>query len=132
MSEENVEVVRQLSEHWERGDWVTGRELFDHRCELVFSVSGFPDPGLYRYGRDSLRAWSGFVDAFDEFDAEVEEIVEAGELVVAFVRIRCRGRASGADIDARAGNIFTFREGKIVRWVLTDRSEALEAVGLSE
>jgi len=47
-------------------------------------------------------------------------------------RIRARGRASGADVDAKVGAIFTLRDAKIVRYVLTDNREALEAAGLRE
>ena len=44
-----------------------------------------------------------------------------------------RGRASGADVDFDAWLVVTFRDGKLCRdeW-FTDRSEALEAAGLSE
>jgi uncharacterized protein len=132
MSQENVEIVRELFEHWERGDWGGGRELFDDNCEVVFSTSWFPDAGAYGVGREALRAWIAFTDAFEEFRVVVEQIVEAGEHVVALVWNRGRGRVSGADVDAKVGAVFTLRDGKIVRYELTDRREALEAAGLSE
>ena len=46
--------------------------------------------------------------------------------------IQARGQASGAAVDAFTGGIFTLRGGKIIRYVLTDSREALEAVGLPE
>jgi ketosteroid isomerase-like protein len=132
MSEENVEIVRRLFEPWERGDWGGGRELFDDSCEVVFSTAWFPDAGAYGVGREALRAWIAFTDAFEEFSVEVDQIVEAGEQVIALTRIRGRGRASGADVDAEVGTVFTLRDGKIVRYELTDRRDALEAAGLQE
>jgi ketosteroid isomerase-like protein len=48
MSEENVEVVRQLFSYWGRGDWRSGAELLDPNWELVFSAGWFVDPGRYR------------------------------------------------------------------------------------
>jgi ketosteroid isomerase-like protein len=132
MSEENVEAVRQLFEHWERGNWGGGRELVDDSCEVVFSTAWFPDAGVYGVGREAMRAWIAFTEAFEEFATGVDQIVEAGEHVVALAWLRGRGRASGADVDAKVGAVFTLRGGKIVRYELTDRLEALEAAGLRE
>jgi len=129
---EDVEVVHQVFEHWERGDWGWGRDFFDDGCEVVFSTSWFPDAGAYQIGREALRAWLGFMDSFEAFAIGVDQIIDAGEHVVVLTRIQGRGRASGADVDAKVGAIFTLRDARIVRYVLTDSREALEAVGLSE
>jgi ketosteroid isomerase-like protein len=131
MSEEKVEVVRQVLEHWERHEWAAG-ELFDERCEAVFSTAWVPDPGKYHVGREALQAWITFLDSFEEFTLGVDQIVDAEESVVVLSWIRARGRASGADVDAKVGCIFTVRDGKVVRYELNDRHEALEAAGLSE
>jgi ketosteroid isomerase-like protein len=132
MSEENVEVVRQVLEHWERHEWAGGRELYDDHCEVVFSTDWLPDPGAYVIGREALGAWISFLDSFEELTIGVDRIVDAGKSVVALSWIRARGRASGAAVDAKVGCIFTVRDGKVVRYELTDRHEALEATGLLE
>jgi len=125
-------VVRQVLEHWERNEWEGGRELYDDHCEVVFSTAWLPDPDTYAIGPEALRAWVRFLDSFEESTVGVDRIVDAGESVVALSWIRARGRASGADVDAKVGCIFTVRDGKIVRYELTDRHEALEAAGRSE
>jgi ketosteroid isomerase-like protein len=62
---------------------------------------------------------------------EPEEMHETGDQVVAIVRIRARGKASGASIDTRTGMVSAFRDGKLVRWRhYSDPEEALEAAGL--
>jgi ketosteroid isomerase-like protein len=132
MSQENVEVVRQVFEHWKRGDWRWGREFFDDGCEAVFSTAWFPDAGVYQIGGEALHAWLGFMDSFETFAIGVDKLIDAGEHVVVLARIQGRGRASGADVDAKVGGIFTLLDAKIVRYVLTDDREALEAVGLRE
>jgi ketosteroid isomerase-like protein len=132
MSRENVEVVRRLIEHWEQRDWRWGTDVFDDECEAVFSASWFPEADHYRVGRDALRAWTSFTDAFESFEIRLNRIIDAGDQVVVLTRIGARGQASGADVDALTGGIFTLRGGKIVRYVLTDAREALEAVGLRE
>ena len=132
MSQENVEVVRRLIEHWELGDWRWGRDVFDDECEAVFSASWFPEADKYRIGVEALRAWTGFTDAFETFEVRLDRIIDAGDQVVAVTHIQARGQASGAAVDAFTGGIFTLRGGKIVRYVLTDSREALEAAGLRE
>jgi ketosteroid isomerase-like protein len=132
MSEENVEIARQLLELWKRGDHGGGGEFYDESCVVVFSASWFPDPGAYRIGAETLDAWAAFTDAFEQVESGVDRIVEAGELVVALTYVRGRGRASGAAVSAETAIVFTFRDGKVARVELTDRAEALEAAGLTE
>ena len=49
------------------------------------------------------------------------------------VRYRGRGRHSGVEVKDRRFEVFTFRDGHCIRKVdYRERSEALEAVGLSE
>jgi len=132
MSQDNVEVVRRLIEHWEQGDWRWGREIFDEECEAVFSASWFPEADRYRVGADALRAWTGFTEAFETFEVRLNRIIDAGDQVVALTHLQARGQASGAAVDALTGGIFALRDGKIVRYVLTDARDALEAAGLRE
>jgi ketosteroid isomerase-like protein len=132
MSQENVEIARQLLELWKRGDQGAGREFYDESCEIVFSASWFPDPGAYRIGPEALHAWTTFTDAFEQVESGVDRVVEAGKQVVALTYVRGRGRASGATVSAETAIVLTFRHGKVARVELTDRAEALEAAGLSE
>ena len=132
MSEENVEIVRQLFARWERGDWAYGGEFFDEGCEVFLSASAFPDADTYTAGPDAFSAWMRWLEAFETFATGLEQVIDAGERVVGLAWLRGRGRVSGADVNARVGTVFTIRDGRIVRYELTDRREALEAAGLSE
>ena len=65
--------------------------------------------------------------------AEPEELFEGGDQVAVFVRSRARPRGASADIEIRVGNLFTLRDGLIVRLqTFPKREEALEAAGLEE
>ena len=85
-------------------------------------------------GHDGVRAalarWEG---EWDEYEATADEFVDMGDRVVATLHFHGRGRGSGVETDARFYEVYTVRDGKIVRMdEFTERSEALEAAGLSE
>jgi ketosteroid isomerase-like protein len=85
-------------------------------------------------GHDAVRAslvrWK---EEWDDYELLPEEFEAIGDRVVAAVRVRGRGRGSGVEVDARFYDLFTIREGKIVRMdQFTQRSEALEAAGVRE
>ena len=134
MSQENVEVVRELYAGWSKGDFRVGLELFDP--ELHFAIDGAvtATPGEWR-GVDGMReAWRELLSVWEDYrTGPIEHLLESGDQVVAFNRMHGRGRHSGAEADSRLwAAVFTFREGKIARLLLTDLQGALEAVGLQE
>jgi len=126
MTNENVETVRRLFAYWERGEWQASAELFDPDFEAEFSASAFPDPGTYRGARRTLDAWMRWLEAWDEFNLELEEVIGASGKVVALNRLRGRGKVSGVAVDSGVGSIFDCDGGRIVRMVFCDRQHALE------
>jgi uncharacterized protein len=80
--------------------------------------------------RASLARWKA---EWDDYKVMPEEYVDMGDSVVVTVRLRGRGRGSGVEIDALFYDVYTLRDGKIVRMdQYTERSHALEAVELGE
>jgi ketosteroid isomerase-like protein len=68
----------------------------------------------------------------DEVHFGAEDIRDAGDDVVAFVRMRARGKGSGIEVEARIAHLWTMRDGKGVRVRVLERDAALEAAGLRE
>jgi ketosteroid isomerase-like protein len=132
MWEENVEAVREALDHWERGDWAAAAELFDPEVEVVYSATAFPDGGTYRGGRVALEAWSRWLEVWDQFSMELEDVIQADEQIVSLNRLRGRGRESGVTVDAEVGIVFDCDRGLIRRMVFCDRRAALEAAGRSD
>ena len=65
-------------------------------------------------------------------DFEVEKLLDAGEHVVANIREREVGKASGAPVEARHTAVWTLADGKVTRLQVFDAGQqALTAVGLS-
>src|SRR5262245_36881036 len=113
MSQENVEVVRHTCAAWERGDWAASAASFARDLEVVYSSGAFPDAGTYRGGSRALDAWSRWLEAWEEFSMEFVDVIDAGENIVAFNRIRGRGKESGASVEADVGVIFSCDDGII-------------------
>jgi ketosteroid isomerase-like protein len=65
-----------------------------------------------------VRRWfqDALVEAWESLNVELLEIRDEGDgRIVQELRIRGRGRASGAEVDMRAGQTATIRNGLIVR-----------------
>ena len=134
MSEENVEIVRRALEAWGRGEPKAVADLLDPDVEWSMPPN-IPDAGTYT-GRDEVvRRLEEFLEAWDDLAVTVEELVDAGDRVVALVRYSGRGRESGIEIGGMGtdAQVWTLRNGKALRVQLYGgTADALEAAGLSE
>jgi ketosteroid isomerase-like protein len=78
-----------------------------------------------------MRIRNQWVGAWEEMQAELEDLVEKGESVVATVHVVGIGKASGVQVDTRLYLHFKVRDDKIVYlYEYEERQPALEAVGL--
>jgi ketosteroid isomerase-like protein len=129
VSQENVEIIRRGFEHFA----TTGDQLWDNYSEdVVVRDHESPDQAEYA-GFDGVRRWlDDWGAAWDEWHVEVEEILDAGDAVLALIRQTARGHASGMEMDSHDGMLFTMRDGKVVALdYYTGRERALAAAGLA-
>jgi ketosteroid isomerase-like protein len=127
MSQENVDLVRRTYDAFNRRD-------------LAVIVSGMhPDVELQttvetHYGHHGVADWIGRADeVFDSLSMTVEEVLDLDDHVVAVIHERAGGKGSGLEIDQHFTHIWTFRDGRVLRFqAFTERAAALEALGLSE
>ena len=96
-------------------------------------VGAFPEVVTYHGPeevREFLRGWAG---AFDNFNVEAEDAIDAGDRVAVCVHQSGRGKDTGASVDNRVWQVFTFRDGEIVHCHgYATRAEAVAASGLEE
>jgi len=133
MSQENVEIVRQLVRAWNDGNVEILLRFFDPNCEVTFRPE-VPEPGPF-HGHAELRRWAeGFMSAWDTHHAHVVETHDlGGGRVVVSLHLAGRGGGSGVEMEETDAHLFAVRNGKIVRWQnFLDCSEALQAAGLAE
>jgi ketosteroid isomerase-like protein len=129
MPRENVEVVQRLVEHMnESGDMLW--DLIDP--DIVYVI----DPpawlaGTYRGHAEVEELLRQTWDVYDEFRFEVDEFIDAGDLVVALGAAHVRGGLSGATAVQTGASVYRVRDGRIVALrVYLNHDDALEAVGL--
>ena len=135
MSQENVEIVRRVSDAYNRRD--VGAML----DELHPEIEWYPWLQVQLGGRATVyRGHQGVregvrdgEEAFSEIQAEQSEVRDLGERVIAIGHLRARGKESGAITESAIAWIVEFKSGKVIRVrEYLDPQEALSAAGLSE
>jgi ketosteroid isomerase-like protein len=136
MSQENLEIVRNLFEASNRGDIRAGETLMDEG--VVFDVRGMEleneDFARIYFGPEGVRDfWRAWLPVWTDIQVEIRWIREVGERVMVWLHQRQVGRASGIPVEFHVAWDFLFRDGKIVRMAFfRDERKALETLGLSE
>ena len=93
-----------------------------------------PDLPEMFYGVDGVRVLLGqWIEALDEFGAEVDEYFDVGPWVLCDTRWYGRGKGSDVPIELRAVDAYEVSDGQIVRAVLgyADVATALQDLGLT-
>ncbi len=134
MSRENVELIRGIYDAVARRDDVTPFEVYAR--DIVWDVTnqrlaGLLSKPLYN-GHDGVRQfWGEGVSLFSEIDFEVEELIDADDQVLAVVRARWVGRASGAAVTGTHVAVWTIAGDEVIQLqTFDDRAQAFDAAGL--
>ena len=129
MSQENVDLVREMYVAFHGGDAARALSFFDE--SVAVDASARVDGGMGR-GRDALsRVIGQWLAGFDEWSEEIEELHDAGDQVCVVALQRGRGRDSGIGTQTRYAILYEVRGGAITRMTLYSQpAEALRAAGL--
>src|SRR5918995_1165587 len=131
MSEENVEIVRSQVERFK----ATGELSPETAAEDIawHDPPDFPDAQVHM-GVDgileALRVWSS---AWSEWQIELDDYVDAGELVLVRGKQSGRGKDTGILVEQPLCLVYLLRDGKVVEVrAFFNEHQALEAAGLRE
>jgi ketosteroid isomerase-like protein len=131
MTQENLATFHRIYDAWQARRRL-GPDLLAQNVEWV-NPRDAVERGS-RQGIDGFNEAIGSVfDAWESVRFETERVVDSGDAVVALGRVRGRGRGAGIEVARPHGQIWTFRDGKVIRmrW-FHSHAETLEAAGLSE
>lgn len=135
MSAENVEVVRTMFDSLAEMDafspTAASRLLEICHPDVEWDVSRlWPDGQIYRGRSGVVRFFRRWLGAWETYDFEVEEVLDAGAHVVVMLRERGRAKGTGAEVNHRFAQVWTLRDGRVVLWrAYAGREEALAALG---
>jgi ketosteroid isomerase-like protein len=127
MSQENLERVRAGIDAYNRGDLAEILAFYDPDVEFVTLLLG------NHRGKDALeKLMAENEDAISGYHYEIEELIDAGDTVIAVVHLLGAGRVSQIELGDLIAFSATFSDGLCVRQqTFRNKAEALEAAGLS-
>ena len=135
MAQENVEIVRGVIDAWNRRDFEALMSFGSDDVELHL-IGGFADmvgdtfdgpDEVLRFWREMAETIGGRID-FDD----ARDLNEGDRLLVRFTWTGS-GFESGAPAKMDTGQIWTFRDGQVIRVdAYYDAAAALDAAGLPE
>jgi uncharacterized protein len=122
MSQESVDVVRQLFEAFDDQEWEHALALLDPEVEWS------PVEGVFRGPEGVVASLIEWLEPWEEHTVEAEEILETSDRVLAVIHLTGRVAGSGMEIDQRFFQVYDVRDGRIVRMVeFVARADALDA-----
>jgi ketosteroid isomerase-like protein len=129
VSKQNVDVVRRAWEAFVRNDDETAYALYDPEV----AIESWVDGRVYR-GLEGVRQFFGdWLGAWRQWDTDLEELVDAGDDVIALMHIRAKGKHSGVPVEFRQAHVWTLRGGRLARLRVYDtRDEAFDAINPGE
>ena len=133
MSQEDVVLVRRSIETFLAGRVDEAIELYYKPDGVFISRYGALEGGTY-VGIEGAREYLALMDdAWEQYERELEDVIDGEDAVVAILTIKAKARASGVEVDRRIGMVYTVEDGRIAKMVsYPSVEEALAAVGLKD
>jgi ketosteroid isomerase-like protein len=131
VTKDKLELVRTGYEAFNRGDIEGSLDILHPEIEWNTYIVPGPGGGTY-HGHDGVRElWADARRIFGEFRNVPEDLFDAGDRVVAFVRVEGVGRESGVAVTARIAHLYTFKDDLVIRVEsFEDPEEALRRAGI--
>jgi ketosteroid isomerase-like protein len=130
MSQENVEIVREGFEAFERGELDVMLDLF---TDDVTTYRADPDGATYQGKAGFLDATSDWTEDFSEWRVLPQDFVDLGDRVLVRVRQMAEGKSSGARVEEDFWFLFEISATKVSKLSFySRRADALQAAGLPE
>ena len=127
--EDDLETLHRVYDEWSRGEF-WNVSFYDPEIVFVLGES-LPDPGVYHGIEEMGRGFRGWLESWRDLRFELEELMPAGERIVATYHMTGDGQASGAAVDLHGGHVWTMRDGRANRLeVHVSREAALAAAGV--
>ena len=133
MSQEIPDLLRRAFEYVEETGEILREAVHPDFVWDTTTFRGAIRPGTY-VGVDEANEWlADWLDSFEDWSLDIEEVFDAGDRVVTIVRQHGKAKHGGPEVEMRFAQVWTIRDGLGARMEMyADRDEALEAAGLRE
>ena len=134
MTDDEVEVIREAFERWNRRDIDYWIEHAQPEVEIWSKYAALEQGGEPYRGPEGMREWRAEIDRnFELHEVLAEDVRDVDGKVLVLGAVRFRGRISGAEMRHPFAWVCEMRDGALVRmFFYSSHSEALEAVGLQD
>jgi ketosteroid isomerase-like protein len=132
MSEGDPERLRKAYDAFNEGGVRAILELLDPEIQ-VRERPTMPDAATY-HGRTGVKKmFDSMVEAFDDLQYEVVEVIDHGRYVLVILKQHVRGRSSQIRVGANTVHVWELREGRpIALMIFGSKEHALASVERSE
>ncbi len=112
----NVDVIRRLYDSFAARDYAAFKHLCDPHLEWIQN-EGFPSGGRHR-GADAVveKVFRSFGDDWEEWAFQIDEILDAGDCVIALGKYSGRHKSTGKSFTAAAAHVYSLRGGLVYRF----------------
>ena len=101
MSQENVEIVRRVYEHFDATHTVDLERLAPNVVWDMSNLESWPERRLYE-GHEGVKEFVGsWLEPWDTYEHDLDVLLDAGDEVVAIVQVTGTARMSGAAVEMR-------------------------------
>jgi ketosteroid isomerase-like protein len=147
MSQENVEVVRGLQptdvdlvevfrSEGAAEALMAGADVVPMSSDALIEFVGGESAlgrGQYRGLEGLVEGWRDWLEGWDSHVIQLEELIDAGDKVVALVRIKGKTTRHGVEVEHSPAAVWTIADGTVVGISFyLDRDQAFEAAGLEQ
>jgi hypothetical protein len=131
MTQENVDLAYRAIDSMNRRDLGAFLAMMDEEVEAVSRIVAV-EGGLH--GHDGIRRWwENWFNVFPDYEIEVVDVRDLGDVIVAALRALGHGAGSDLPLEDTTWLASRWLRGKCVWWrVCGSAHEALEAAGLRE
>lgn len=132
MTSERLAIVREFSEAVASADYERFSATLDPDVVMYGTLGGLEQDRVVRGQRAVVDYFREIAETWEQLDATIERVVEAGDVAVVFLRERARSPHSDVEILSDTAVVVEVRNGKIieVRGYM-NRDEALKAARIS-
>jgi ketosteroid isomerase-like protein len=131
VSRERVETVRRIYDHFAATGELPAAPFAPDFVWDMSTFGGWLERPTYDGFEGATEFLGDWVGAWDDWEAELEEVHDADDRVVAVARQHGRAEETGVLLEMRFGQVWTFRGELLIRTeTYADPAEALAAAGL--